>query len=414
MILFNKPIFKNKNFMLLWIGQLVSQIGNCVLEFALSWYIYDITGSTLALSISVISFFLPNAILSPFSGVIADKYDRRKIIILCDIISGSITLVLFSVASYGSLTLTAIVIFNILASLVSAMFSPAISAATQSVLSKDEYQDAGALTQMQYRFASIVGAALGGWLLKSIGIQYLLLLDGLSFLISAASEYFINIKKVSVSQEKQSFKESIGEALNFLLKNKILLFLTLFAGIMANGMFMSVSLYMPGIFKDTLGKTSAELGIYFSIEGVAATATSLYFLFTKKKLNPYRWTLITLALEGIVLLGIGLMNNLAVAYAISALGGFSFATCSIACITLRRLLTPNEIMGRVGSFGMIIGSTSMPVFTVIFGVLGESFNLQKIIFVGSIIFLITLIPAPFIFAKEKKDLNLHSEVESMN
>lgn len=405
-----KTIFKNKNFMILWAGRLVSQLGNSIHSFAIAWYIYDITGSTLALSASFISSFLPRALISMFAGVVADKYDRKRIIVICDVISGILVITMFMISSFYDLTLILILVLNTLLSIVSAFFGPASSAAIQSILSEDEYQDGNVLNQLLYRFSDILGAALGGILLKTIGIKYLLLFNGVSFLLSALSETFIKLPRVKEETKKESMGQSIRIVISFLKENKILLFMSLFAGIIANGMLMSGSLYLPGVFKDVLGKTSSELGLFYSIIGIVATVTSLFLLALKSKLNPYRWILITLTLEGIYLMGLGLASNFASMIVLAVIGGFSFAMCSIMCGVLYQMLTPNEIMGRFSSFGGLLGSVSIPIFTIVFGMLGEVYTLQNIIVVSGIIFLIALLPAPFIFAREKKDINIEESI----
>jgi len=405
--MFKKSIFKNINFMKLLSALLVTKIGDYLLAFALSWYIYDITGSTIALSLSLISTFIPNALVSIFSGIIADKYDRKKIIVICDVLSGILTFMLFLISINMKLSLYMIVIFNVLLSIISAMFSPSISAAIQSSLAKKELQDASALTQLQGRFAFIVGTALGGLILKSLGIEILLLLNAISFLISATIEFFTNIKQLEQSS-KLSVIKNLKEAGDFLAKNKIILFITLFAGIIANGTFMSIEVYMPSIFKDVLEKSSIELGTYYSIEGTVAAITSLYFVFSNHKLNPYLWTLLTLVFQGLVLLSIGIMNNLLIAYFIGMVAGFSFAICSITTTTLIRMLVSNDIMGRIGSFNMFLSNISIPVFTIIYGLLGEYFKNQNIIIISSVVFLIAMAPAPLLFFKSKENIELRN------
>jgi MFS family permease len=77
-----KSLFKNFNFMLLWAGQSVSYIGTSLYNLAITWYILKRTGSAMAMGISVLCFTLPTIIIGPIAGVIADKYDKKKIIVL--------------------------------------------------------------------------------------------------------------------------------------------------------------------------------------------------------------------------------------------------------------------------------------------------------------------------------------------
>lgn len=393
---------RNRNFILLWIGQLTSEIGNEVLEFALSWYIYLETGSTLALSLALISIYIPKAIVSIFSGIIADRYNRKKIVVINDILSGILNFILFIISSTTNITLLIVIIFNILSSSISAIFNPAMSGAVQSVLSNEELKDASALLQVEGHISSILGASIAGFLLKIIGLKYLILLDAISFIISALIESIVKLPPISKKEEQFVVKEQYHEVIKFLNNNKIILYITLFAGIIANGVFMSISVYLPGIFQDILKVTSVELGIFNSIAGATSVITSVIFiLYKNEKINAFNLMLISLMMEGIVFLLISIMRNLGFAYITAIIYGLSCAMCSIASGILTKSLIPNKLMGRMGSFNILINSVTMPLFTILYGGLGEYINLQKIIFVSACIFFILLIPAPYIFKNEQ-------------
>lgn len=398
----DKKLLKNKNFLLLWIGQLTSEIGNEILEFALSWYIFLETGSTLALSLSLISIYIPKAIISTFSGIIADRYNRKKIVVINDILSGVIILALFIVSTTTNITLLIVIIFNILTSSISAIFNPAMSGAVQSVLSDEELKDASALLQIEGNISGILGSAIAGFLLKIIGLKYLILLNAISFIISALLESLVELPKIQKKQEQFIVKNQYYEIIDFLNNNKIILFITLFAGIIANGVFMSISVYLPGIFKDVLNLSSVELGIFNSIAGITAVITSgIFIIYSNKKINAYNLTLISLVMEGIVFLLVSMIGNVVFAYITAIIYGLSSSMCSIASGIITKKLIPNNLMGRMGSFNILINSITMPLFTILYGGLGEYINLQKIIFISACIFFILLIPAPYIFKNEQ-------------
>ena len=147
----------------------------------------------------------------------------------------------------------------------------------------------------------------------------------------------------------------------------------------ANGLFMSMSLYLPGIFMNVLGGSSVELGIYYSINAVFATLTALYLISRKEQFDPYKGAVTILFLEAGVLAAHGLMPNLLSAYLLAICMGVLTTACSVFIMTIFQLLVPNEMMGRVGSFGSMLNNASVPLFTLLFGVLGERFALQPII-----------------------------------
>lgn len=397
-----KTIWRNKNFLLLWFGGLVSNTGNSLHNLAMGWFIYELTGSTLAMSVSIISSYLPYAIFSVYAGVFSDNYDRKKIIIICDTLSGLGILAMFGFARYGILPITTILIFNVILSVISAFFNPAMSAAYHAVLAKDEYQDANTLSQLLFRISRVIGAAMGGFLLRIMGIEYLLLFNAISYFLSAFSEVFITLpEKDAIAQTKEnSFKQNLSTAINFVKQNKIILLLAIYTITILEGFAVSIQIFLPGILQD-MGKTSIELGLYRAITAIAATLTSIYLLNLKRNLDPYKWILIALTFQGVQILGLGLMKSVLITYFLGALAGFSFCMCGTMTGVLNQMLIPNEIMGRISSFYELLFTASMPISTIFFGIVGEFYNYQIILLISGMLFLIAMIPTPFIFAKEK-------------
>ena len=402
-LIHTKSIFKKKDFLLLWLGQVVSAIGTSLHDLAMAWFVYDLTGSTLAMSASIISSFLPRALVSPLAGVIADKYNRKYIIILSDVLAGCTVLGMFLLSISGHLTFTLILVLTAVLSLCSAFLGPAVSAGIQSILTPEEYQDANSLSQLKHRFSAVMGALLGGLLLKLLGIHVLLLCNGITFLLSALSETLIYLPPVH-RDGAGAVKTAVSftAVLTFVRRKPILLYLTLFVMVVANGLFMCLFVYMPAIFRDILGKSSLEMGFYYAVEGAAATVTAIFLLNQVRKLNPYRVVMLALALEALLLMGHGFISSIWGAYVLAGLLGCVTTICVVMVMTIEQSLVPNELMGRFTSLSTVLGDGSMPVFTLLFGLVGRSLPLQQIIIICGLIFILALLPAPLLLRAERR------------
>ena len=171
--------------------------------------------------------------------------------------------------------------------------------------------------------------------------------------------------------------------------------------VIANGLFMCLFVYMPALFRDVLNSTSVEMGTYYALEAAAATVTAVVLLRHKIR-HPFKWVLAMLLAEGTILLSHGLIQTPVGAYALGILLGVTTTICVVVVMTIEQLLVPNQMMGRYSSLAAVLGDGSMPVFTLLFGFLGIYLSVQAIILYAGVLFLMALLPAPWIFAKQLK------------
>ena len=399
-----RRLLANRSFVLLWSGQLISAIGTALHDLAIAWFIYELTGSTLATGASIVSSFLPRALLSSVAGMAADRYSRKALIVVSDVMAGLSVMCMYLFARQGLLTLPIILGFTALLSASSAFIGPASSAAIQSILDKDDYQTANSLRQLRWRFSTVIGAFLGGILLRLLGIRSLLLINALSFWLSAFAESFIVLPpdtRDHAAADPDRSRNGLGQVFQFLRQNKPLVFVLVFVMVMANGLFMCLFVYMPALFSDVLGASSAEMGIYYALEALAATITAAVLL-QRKLLNPYRWVLAMLIVEGGVLLSHGLIRTPLGAYILAAILGVCTTICVVSVMTIEQLLVPNSMMGRFSGIAALLGDGSMPIFTLLYGFAGLHFSIQSILVLTGVVFLAMLIPAPWMLSAQIK------------
>lgn len=211
-------LFINRDFGLLFWGRLVSQVGDGIHYFALTWLVLDLTGSGAALGALLFASSIPAVILAPFTGVLADLWDRKTIVVSMDVLRGLILLGLAAVFKAGYLSLPILYGATVLSSLCGVLFGPAISATIPGLVKKEELVKANSLNNLSRAATMIVGPVLGAFLLSGSGYLGVFLINGIAFLLSALSETFIRFPEV-IREEVANGKE-LSQGQQFILSLK--------------------------------------------------------------------------------------------------------------------------------------------------------------------------------------------------
>ncbi len=211
-------LFINRDFGLLFLGRLVSQVGDGIHYLVLTWLVLDLTGSGTALGTMLFASSIPMVLLAPFTGVLADLWDRKTIVVSMDILRGLILLGLAFIFKAGHLTMPILYAATIFSSLCGVLFGPAISATIPGLVKKEELVKANSLNNLSRGATMIVGPVLGAFLLGTTGYFGVFLINGTSFLISALSEMYIRFPKVVLEDIKTA--EKLAPSQQFLIRLK--------------------------------------------------------------------------------------------------------------------------------------------------------------------------------------------------
>ncbi len=176
-------LLQQRNMALLWIGGLISLIGDWLLLAALPYYVYQLTGSLLATAAMTVMQLAPSVVLSSFAGVFVDRWNRKATLILCNILQCGIVLLLLLVHSKSWLPAVYVVVF--VQATVSIFVAPAQYALLPHLVAENELTTANSLFSINNQLARLIGPPLGGALLGSFGINPVVALDSGSFLIVA-------------------------------------------------------------------------------------------------------------------------------------------------------------------------------------------------------------------------------------
>ncbi len=184
-------LLRQRNYALLWSSQLISQIGTWALLAALPFYVFQLTGSVVATGTMFLVEVIPPILLGSVAGVFVDRWDRRWTMIGANVVRGLLLLLLLAFSSKEQIWVVYVVAF--LESVVNLFFGPANNALLPQLVKEDELVTANSLDALGENVARIIGPAVGGALLASVGLAAVALIDVGSYLIGGLLIYFINI-----------------------------------------------------------------------------------------------------------------------------------------------------------------------------------------------------------------------------
>ena len=199
---------KNRNFRQLWLGQVVSQMGDWFNTIALYTIILNLTGSGRDVGLLLVARFLPSCLFGPLSGVVADRFSRRTIMIVSDVLRAVVVLGFLVVRRADQLWI--VYALTVLQLGLSTFFEPAKTAAVPSIVSDRELVAANAISSVTWSIMLTLGAAIGGVITGWFGTDAAFVLDGLSYLLSAVLIFSVKLPK-RPKRERQ--KLNLGRAL---------------------------------------------------------------------------------------------------------------------------------------------------------------------------------------------------------
>jgi len=380
----NYKLLKNKDFFLLIWGKFVSMIGNNFQSFALSLYVLKTTGSgTKFASVMAVSL-IPQILLGPIAGVFVDRYDRKKIIVALDMISGLTVAVMGFIYFFNkSLTLNFIYIFVIILAVISVIFNPAVGSVIPSIMKEEELIDANGINSFALSAAQLIAPVLAGVIYGFYGLFPILIANSISFVLASTAEMFIKIPKLNIKLNNNSPKVFISEfkvGISF-IKNNSLILLIIISGFFINfaispviniGItYISKQILKISDFKYGLLETAASVGMLigpFAASLVSKKHQIKDIFFYGILLDGLILFLIALVCSPIIL---SIFNSEMVPY-ISLIILLMFMliftmVVNIATSTMFQKEVPISMLGRVGAVLTTLSMGSIPLGQIIFG-----------------------------------------------
>lgn len=354
-----------KRFLLLWMGQLISAIGGGLTSFGLGVYIFQKTGSAAGMALVTLLGFLPTLLLSVPAGVLADRYDRRLLMMLGDGCSGIGVLYILICMMRGDASLTQICIGVSISAVFSSLLDPAYKATVSDLLTPDEYSKASGLVSLAGSARYLVSPVIAGILLSVSDVKLLLVIDICTFILTVFSTFAVRRGiETAKSLEKLSFKESMKDGWNAIQQKRGVFLLVVVSSLLTLFIGVFQILAEPLILSIADVRT---LGIAETICASGMLVTSLYLGIRGIKAGYVKVLSLSIALAGVCILGFGVFENI-VFITLSGFGFFMMLPFANNCLDfLVRTNTPVELQGRVWG---IVGFMSQIGYVIAYGCSG--------------------------------------------
>jgi len=402
----NFELLKQKDFSLLISGKLVSLLGSNIQQFALSLYVLAITGSATIFASMLSISILPRLLLSPIAGVFGDWFDRKRTIVVLDLINsfiiGSFALIYIV---RGGLSLRMIYILVILLEITEIFFDSAMSAVLPSLVDKDELLEANSFNSLVMNIGNILSPVIASLLYGTFGMKVVLIINSISFLLSAISEIFINIPKNHKAPEHinfKSFKKDLVEGINIIKGNKLISTM-ISLGTIIN--FCAVPLFSIGlifIIKEVLKLTDYQFGIFQMIMSIAMLIAPLVMGLIKDikigRLCYLSFTLVSLLILVMAIIPSSpLLNSFSSSLmpfillsVVSFIIGVLVTVANIGIGTLFNEIVPLELMGRTSTVFNFAVTIFIPLGQMLFGALYDIMPASIVIGLAGVLKLIAI------------------------
>ena len=351
-----------RDFGLLWAGLSVSLVGDGVYFVALAWQVYDLSGSPTALSIVGVAWTVPLALFVLLGGVVTDRVDRRRVMIAADLVRAFAVAVIGVLSVTGAVELWHLVVMAAVFGTGEAFFGPAFSSIVPQIVPRDLLLQANALDQFIRPLGfMLLGPALGGFIVATLGPGEAFLLDAVTFLVSALALALLQPRPLAPREGPSSLLRDLREGFTFVRTRPWLWATLVAAAIFLLAYWGPIDVLVPYRVRNELGGEADDYGLILAFGGLGSiTAAAL----VGRRGMPGRevtfayfaWAFGSLALVG---LGVGT--------AVWQLMGFMFFESALFTAglvvwgTLMQTHVPGALLGRVSSLDWFVSTSLVPI-----------------------------------------------------
>ncbi len=370
-------LLRHPAFLWFWVSRVLTAMGFQITSVAIGWRIYDITGSAYALGFVGLVQFLPMLALTLVSGHVADRYDRRRIVIICQLVDAAALSFLVAGVLAGWTGVWSIYAAVALLGAAQAFAAPTASAMLPSVVPAALLPRAMALSSSAWQTAMIVGPSAGG-VLYAVGASFPFVVAGASFLVATFATFMIRMERRAPGREPVTLKSVFG-GLTFIWSRPVVLgtiSLDLFA-VLLGGV---VSL-LPIFAKDILHTGPWGLGLLRAAPAVGALAMALLLTRFNIERGIGMKMFISVVVFGVATIAFALSSNLWLSLAALAILGAADNISVVIRTSLVLLQTPDEMRGRVNAVNFLAIGTSNQLGEFWAGMMG---GLMGVVMAGTV------------------------------
>lgn len=358
-------------------GQWITLLGSALVQYAMIWYVMRTTDSAMMMTLGTVCGMVPQALIAPVAGVWADRYDRKKLIIVADASIAATTLLLAALffMGYGSIWL--LFVLSAIRGLGSGIQSPAVSAVLPQIVPEEHLMRVNGINGSAQSFTTVIPPIISGWMLSQMSLESIFFVDVVTAAIGIALLLLVQLPR-HVGQDKQERSHpwhEMREGLAYTWGARPIFVLTCFHALM---MFLIVpaALLSPLMVQRTFGNEIWRLTaieVVFGAGSLLGGAVIAAWGGFKNRTKTMVFSTITLGLLSIVM---GVPMRFSIFLAVMAFVGFWVPVYSTPSITLLQENVDPQYMGRVFSVIQTLSTLCFPLGMLVFGPLSDSMPIE--------------------------------------
>jgi MFS family permease len=356
---------RHRNFRLYWFGQMVSLMGTSMQTVGQAWLVLELTHSPLQLGLVGALQFLPVLLFSLFGGVFADRWPKRRVLLVTQSAAMSQALLLWILVATGAVQLWHIYGLAMLLGLTTSLDQPARSAFVVELVGREDLPNAVALNSSLVNLARVVGPGLGGVLIAASGVAVLFLLNALSFLAAIGGLALLRNRGIHAQAvqrrnagERQNTWQSLGEGITYVWETPAVLLLILVVGLVL--LFgANFNVVLPLFATDVLHAGARGYGFLSAALGIGALSSALWLAWGNRR-PTIRSVLAGTLLFGVLDALFAVSHLYPLSLVLIASVGAAEGVFGALAVTMLQTITPDHLRGRVNSVYILSFTGSIP------------------------------------------------------
>lgn len=354
--------FHHHNYRLFFAGQSITLLGAWVQTVALSWLVYRITDSVFLLGLVTFVSQAPIFFITPFAGMIADRYDRRKVFIVTRTLGMIQAAVLTALTLTGIIEINSIIILALILGLITAVETPTRQSFTVELVGREDLRQAIAMNAMMFNIARTIGPAIGGVIVAALGEGLCFLLNTLSFAAVLTSLWRMRLPVRSVVRTGRPWDE-LMQGFRYVATHPHMR-MVLFLSATCSGFGTSYLALMPAFAQDILHQGAEALGYLISAFGVGAISGAILASRIHERHIAITPTIMAVLL-GVSLIVFAETRSMWLAMLFVVPTGFGYLGIAVSSNTQVQALSEDSMLGRVMAF-YAMGALGLPPFGALF------------------------------------------------
>jgi MFS family permease len=370
--------FRHRNFRLFWGGMLVSLIGTWMQQVGQAWLVLQLTNDPLALGLIAMAQFGPILVLGPLGGLVADSVSKRTALMVTQTAAGLLAIVLAALFVTGHIEVWHIFALAVGLGIVNSFDMPIRQAFVIEMVGREDIANAVALNSTVFNLTRIVGPAIAGLTIASVGIAPLFFINAASYLavvgsllLMRTSEMHVPTERAVVTRHVRSVVDLLVEGVRYTRGNPRILLIILLVGAVST-FAMNFSVLIPLVARDVLKGDADTYGFLLSAAGVGSLVSALSIAFRRSAST--RRLFIGAALVGLGMVGLGLSRWLPLSLAMMFVAGWGGIAMAATANTMIQLSVPDVLRGRVVSLYTTVFVGSTPIGGLFSGVIASGFG----------------------------------------